>query len=258
MPPHQARIRATEQAVGQRFGFEVVQHDNATAVFAHHWPHSAHSLPFNRIFDYLAPQSAPQDLLLDRLVDEAIDAVIEVLPGPHQPATARILGAYGFEPAWQVPWLYLPLAEVGDSAPSDTLIHKTGPSDLAQVARVLGAGYGYEGAERAAWQTVAQFGYQAPGFACFVATQDQQAVAAGILHLDQNSALVDGAATLPDYRGRGLQKALLVERLRYAKRQGATHAFSRTGAGSISHANLEKVGMCLLVRSTAWRRAEIR
>ncbi|MBP7964673.1 MAG: GNAT family N-acetyltransferase [Caldilineaceae bacterium] len=252
----QARIRATEQAVGQRFGFEVVQHDNATAFFAHRWPRTAHTLPFHRIFHYRAP--GPKDPLLDRLVDEGIDAVIEVLPGPHQPAAARILGAYGFEPAWQVPWFHLPLAEVDDSAPPDPSIHKTDPSDLAQVARVLGAGYGYAGAEREAWQMVAQFGYQAPDFACFVAIQDQQAVAAGILHLDQTSALVDGAATLPGYRGRGLQKALLVERLRYAKRQGATHAFSRTGAGSISHANLEKVGMCLLVQSTAWRRAEIR
>jgi hypothetical protein len=87
-----------------------------------------------------------------------------------------------------------------------------------------------------------------------MATVAQHAAAAGILHLHHSSALVDGAATLADYRGVGLQKALLAARLWYAQQHGATHAFSRTGAGSISQANLEKIGMRLLVQSTAWRR----
>jgi GNAT superfamily N-acetyltransferase len=65
---------------------------------------------------------------------------------------------------------------------------------------------------------------------------------------------VDGAATLPAYRGRGLQKALLGARLLHAKEQGALHAFSRTSLGSISQANLQAMGMQVLTQSTAWRR----
>ncbi len=76
----------------------------------------------------------------------------------------------------------------------------------------------------------------------------------GVLHLHHTSALVDGAATLPDYRGWGLQKVLLATRIRYAKEHGALHAFSRTGSGSISQANMHKLGMRMLVQSTAWRR----
>jgi MFS-type transporter involved in bile tolerance (Atg22 family) len=75
-----------------------------------------------------------------------------------------------------------------------------------------------------------------------------------ILHLDHDSALVDGAATLPAYRGRGLQKALLSARLLHANEQGALHAFSRTSLGSISQANLQKMGMQVFTQSTAWRR----
>ena len=93
-----------------------------------------------------------------------------------------------------------------------------------------------------------------PGFIAFLATLGNQPVAAGILHLDQDSALVDGAATLPAYRGRGLQKALLSARLLHAEQQGALHAFSRTSLGSISQANLQAIGMQVLTQSTAWRR----
>ena len=83
---------------------------------------------------------------------------------------------------------------------------------------------------------------------------DSQPAAAGILHMDNDSALVDGAATLPAYRGRGLQKALLSARLLHARTQGALHAFSRTSLGSISQANLQKMGMQIFTQSTAWRR----
>ncbi len=86
-----ARIRATEQAVGQRFAFEVVHLDHATAFFAHQYLHANHNPPFHRVFDYRAPASTLKDPLLDRLVDERIDAVIEVVPGAYQEATAQLL-----------------------------------------------------------------------------------------------------------------------------------------------------------------------
>ena len=250
----QDRIHATEQAIGQRFGFEIVQRDTTTAVFAHRWPQTNRNPPFHRIFHYCAPIFTSNDPLLDRIVDNNIDVVIEVVPGNHQPNTAKLLHTYGFQPVWHIPWFHLSLEEVEYAAPSAQLIHMVAPSELTQLAAVLSSGYGYEGPEKEAWQTFAQYGYRAPRFVCFMATVAQHAAAAGILHLHHTSALVDGAATLADYRGSGLQKALLAARLWYAKQHGATHAFSRTGAGSISQANLEKLGMRLLIQSTAWRK----
>jgi hypothetical protein len=46
------RIHATEQAIGQRFDFEIVQRDTTTAVFAHRWPQTNHNPPFHRVFHY--------------------------------------------------------------------------------------------------------------------------------------------------------------------------------------------------------------
>jgi GNAT superfamily N-acetyltransferase len=250
----QDRIHATEQAIGQRFGFEIIQRDTTTAIFAHHWPQTSHNPPFHRIFHYCAPTSAPNDPLLDQVVDQHIDAVIEVVPGDHEPITTSVLQTYGFQPVWQIPWYHLSIEQVAYATPSAELIRRVAPADLAQLAAVLCSAYGYEGPEKEAWQTFADYGYRAPSFVCFMATVAQHAAAAGILHLNHSSALVDGAATLANYRGNGLQKALLAARLWYARQHGAKHAFSRTGAGSISQANLEKLGMRRLVQSTAWRR----
>lgn len=248
----QARIHATEQAIGQQFAFETITRDATTAIFAHRWPQTTSTVPFDRIFNYVAPVAATTDPLLDRLVDEALDVVIETLPG--DPRTVALLHRYQFQPVWQIAWLYRQLATTDTVLDAVAQIAHAPHDDMPRFAAVLCDGYGYEGATRDAWQRFMQAGYRAPGFACFLAGFDHQPAAAGVLHLDGTMALVDGAATLPRYRGNGLQKALLATRMQYARQQGATIAFSRTGAGSISHANLENVGMRLLIESTAWRR----
>lgn len=250
-----ARITATEQAVGGRFTFETMRRGVTTAVLAHAWPLTAGGLPFHRVFDYHAPTTAGGDPWLDRMAADRIDAVVEVLPGDHLPAAEASLRSYGFRPVWRIPWFHLDLQEPGawDTAPTNP-VQRVEPAQLPAFAEVLCDGYGYLGEERDAWRDLARYGYAAAGFVCFLATAGSKPAAAGVLHLDGGSALVDGAATLPDHRGRGLQKALLRARLSHAKSMGAQHAFSRTAAGSVSAANLEKVGMRQLVESTAWRR----
>ncbi len=51
---------------------------------------------------------------------------------------------------------------------------------------------------------------------CFLAEFDGQPGATGVLCLDNGVALFGGAATVPELRRRGLQAALLEERMRYA------------------------------------------
>ena len=124
---------------------------------------------------------------------------------------------------------------------------------MAYFATVLVQGYAYTGAHATYWHTFAQYGYTAPGFHCFVAEVNAVPIGVGVLHLAGTTALVDGAATLPPYRGRGAQTALLVARLHYARDQGCTYAVSRTERGSISQQNMAKLGLRVVTHSTAWR-----
>ncbi len=86
-----------------------------------------------------------------------------------------------------------------------------------------------------------------------MAEVDSTPIGVGVLHLAGATALIDGAATLPQYRGRGAQTALLGARLQYAREQGCAYAVSRTGRGSISQQNMEKLGLTVVTHSTAWR-----
>jgi GNAT superfamily N-acetyltransferase len=249
----QDRIQATRQALGNQFGFEIIQRGATITFLAHHWPQAQDKPAFHRTFNYLPTSDAPYDPLLERFVEEKLDVIVEVLPGAQAAQAEILLRTYHFQPVWAIPWFCMPLQEWHHTENPD-FVQLMDTTHLAQVADVLIAGYGYESLEAAAWHAFATHGYSATRFSRFLAWRDQQPAAAGILHLSQDSALVDGAATLPAYRNHGLQKALLAARLSFAKDHGAVYAFSRTGQGSISQKNLEAIGMRLLTQSTAWRR----
>jgi GNAT superfamily N-acetyltransferase len=88
---------------------------------------------------------------------------------------------------------------------------------------------------------------------CFLAEVDEQPGAAGVLSLHDGVALFGGSATIPELRRRGLQAALLEERMRYAFDQGCNLAMIVAEAGSSSQRNAERKGFRLAYTRAKWR-----
>ncbi|MGE3536178.1 MAG: GNAT family N-acetyltransferase [Candidatus Tectimicrobiota bacterium] len=85
-----------------------------------------------------------------------------------------------------------------------------------------------------------------PEVTSLVALLDGQAVgAASVMFLD-SIALLGGAATLPAYRRRGIQRALIAARLTLAARTGCALAIVTADPGSSSGRNAERSGFQLL------------
>ena len=88
---------------------------------------------------------------------------------------------------------------------------------------------------------------------CFLAELDGAPGAAGVLCLHEGVALFGGAATAPEMRRRGLQAALLRERMRYALEHGCDLAMMVAEAGSQSQRNAERTGFRVAYTRTKWR-----
>jgi len=88
---------------------------------------------------------------------------------------------------------------------------------------------------------------------CFLAEIDGQPGASGVLCIHDGVALFGGAATVPELRRRGLQAALLEERMRYAFDQGCDLAMMVAEAGSESQRNAERKGFRIAYTRTKWR-----
>jgi ribosomal protein S18 acetylase RimI-like enzyme len=84
------------------------------------------------------------------------------------------------------------------------------------------------------------------GFRRYLATVNAVAVAAANMRVDGSLAQFTGAATLPDFRRRGLQTALTLHRLADARAAGCDLAVVTTAPGSKSQENAQRRGFELL------------
>jgi GNAT superfamily N-acetyltransferase len=85
-----------------------------------------------------------------------------------------------------------------------------------------------------------------PGFARYLAFVNDVAAGGGALRVHGNIAQLCGASTLPRFRRRGIQTALLRRRLADARAQGCAMATVTTQPGSKSHHNAQRQGFELL------------
>jgi GNAT superfamily N-acetyltransferase len=96
------------------------------------------------------------------------------------------------------------------------------------------------------------------GFRRYVARIDGHAAGAASIRIDGDIAQLSGAATLPAFRRRGVQTALLRHRLLEARDTGCVLAVVTTQPGSTSQANSQRRGFALLytraILVRAWER----
>jgi GNAT superfamily N-acetyltransferase len=86
--------------------------------------------------------------------------------------------------------------------------------------------------------------YQAEGAILFVAEVEGKPVAcaAGLIVPEHRILALFGAGTLPDFRRRGLQTALLLRRMETAQKAGCEYAVIVTQGGTTSMRNAERLG----------------
>jgi len=88
------------------------------------------------------------------------------------------------------------------------------------------------------------------GWHLYLAYWRDTPAAVAMLHQFEHIASLTLAATLPDYRGKGLHSALIKHRLQAAHELKCTHVTAQASFGSTSQRNMERAGMKL-----AWTRA---
>jgi len=88
-----------------------------------------------------------------------------------------------------------------------------------------------------------------PGARTYLATVDGEPAAGAAVSVRGEQAFLVGDATLPGFRGRGLQSALLRSRLRAAEAAGCRMAVAGVSPGGASHRNFERHGFLVAYTS---------
>jgi len=128
-------------------------------------------------------------------------------------------------------------------ATSELSVVPVGPDRAGDFAAVVAGGYGLpDFTEPFAANVVGR-----PGWPCYVAYDGERPAGAGALYVDGGVGWLGFGATLPDFRGRGAQSAILAARIEDARRQGCSTVVTETGElddqrPSASYRNILRAG----------------
>jgi GNAT superfamily N-acetyltransferase len=150
--------------------------------------------------------------------------------------------------------LYRPLGGEDFEIPANTQIRVVTPMEAQLWAETNARGWALEHPE------YQEFFLQLGAIICarqsspaFLAEIDGKPGAAGSLSIHEGVALFGGAATVPEFRRRGLQTALLHTRLQYAFEHGCDLAMMVAEPGSGSQRNAERRGFGVAYTRFKWK-----
>ncbi len=152
--------------------------------------------------------------------------------------------------------MFLPLAERTAAPAKDLPFVRVAESAADRLAWAHTGAKGWAEAEEYADLILSMMTVSAEkeGSVAFLAEQQGQAIAAGGLSIHDGVALFAGASTIPVYRRRGAQGALLEARLEYAVNAGCDLAMMCAAPGSESQRNAERAGFRIAYTRTKWER----
>ena len=199
------------------------------------------------------PTAAAMDEIEQFFFERGTAAVHEVSPMAGA-ATLDMLCARRYRPIEVSSVLYREVGEPVAGHPANVAVRVIGPEEAGLWSEVSARGWTHEHPEFEPF--VRQMGEMCTArenCPCFLAEVDGKPGAAGVLCLHEGVALFGGSATTPELRRRGLQGALLAERMRYAVGQGCDLAMMVAEAGSNSQRNAERKGFRVAYTRLKWR-----
>ena len=203
------------------------------------------------IFEELSPGSL--DVIEQFFLDRGAPVLHEVSPLAGI-ATLDLLCRRDYRPIEISSVLYRSVEPCDTKRDSHISVRVIAPEEGQLWSEISGRGWAHEHPELL--DTVLQLGaiisarQHSP---CFLAEIDDKPGAAGVLSMHDKVALFAGASTVPELRRRGLQAALLQERMRYAFDHGCDLAMIVAVPGSDSQRNAERNGFRIAYTRTKWK-----
>jgi GNAT superfamily N-acetyltransferase len=166
----------------------------------------------------------------------------------HDPAVFEMFKerGYGIAELNNVLYRRLDPEEKFESGPPGCEIRRGRPEEARELGSIVERAFFPEGPPEAFKDLLTPL-YQMEGAMTFAASVEAKIVAcgAGLVIPEHRIFAVCGAGTAAEFRGRGLQTALLRARLAAAAEAGCEYAVVVTHGGTASQRNCERLGFCV-------------
>jgi len=181
---------------------------------------------------------------------ERLEAFFEVRGAPTQidlcpladPSIIEQLGLRGYRLREFSNMLVRPLREGGAPVPGDGAlrVQQCTPSEADVWATTVAQGFSENLIVSEENMIVLKSLFHRPDSICLLAWLEGRPVGGGALAMHEGVAALYGASTLPSFRRRGVQKAIILTLLSHAVEGGCDVAYTLTKPGSVSQRNVER------------------
>ena len=211
---------------------------------------------FNRVLGVRPGDENAIPDILEWYRQDGLPFQVEIVPLLANSALLRSLanqGLYqsGFHAAlYGVPDLDAPWNE--DNGVS---VEKVGASGMAEFAETYVEGFeiaGPHSPDRESSVNRVMQEYSQPGWTCYIARMGGEPVAVGALFVMSGVASLAAAGTIPMFRGKGCQSALIAARMAEAARLGCDLVVGHAGIGTVSQRNMERAGLRIAYTKVCW------
>ena len=166
----------------------------------------------------------------------------DILSGVSRPPLADNLGQHGFAPHPLETFLYTSPCPHTAPVKGEPEV-RLAEDDLEDFASAFLAVYPQPFEVEEAVRACIKAQYGQPEWHCYLASWEGTIAAFGAMYVHEGAAALISAATLPPFRRRGCQSALLARRMADAAHLGCDLVWSHAACGSMSQRNMERQGM---------------
>jgi ribosomal protein S18 acetylase RimI-like enzyme len=238
-----SRLQIVADRPGNPRGAEVRQFGSAFALSAP--PFGPHV--FNRAYGFTDDQIDEAGEAVAWYSDGAVPGSFEITPGSATTKLARLLHEHGYRQS---------SFHATFGAPSTSLTAASGDVEVRRVesADDLSA---FSDAYHLGWNLNAfrvpmEAWLKSPGWSLYIGLVQGRTAGAAILYIKGDDAYLADSAVSPQFRRRGVHRALLDRRCLDAASSGARIVFSGAEFLSSSHRNMLRKGLSLLYTEVIW------
>src|SRR5262245_41422427 len=243
-----ARLQVLERISGNPIGVAYQElADGAVALMAKNLP----SPGFNSVVGMCAglePHVAP---LIGWYRDNGVKGRFEVVPEYCDTEICRELARLGYyQSGFHLSLIGEP--DIADGADGGMVERVVDAAGMEHYLEAYVAGWQIPEAQHRQFKSNVRPWREQPGWSLYLARVDGRPAASAILFVRGKAAYLADAATDPQFRGRGLQTALLRRRIADAKTAGVDFVCSGASYLSASHRNMERVGLRIQFVRAIW------
>jgi len=240
------RMEAIRAREGNPEGVEVKRFGLATAFYSRTMPWGL----FNNVKGKIEEENVEEIITFYR--ERGRNFEIQVTPGKVNPAVLKELAYSGFYQSGFHTSLYCEARKEEPDHGAEVEIREFRPEEMDTYAEIhcLGTGLSIEGKPYVAANNEVLF--MRPGWRFYIALYNKIPASVAVMYMQEDAASLTFAATLPEYRNKGLQRNLLLKRIDEAYRNGCQWVVGQCAYCSASHRNMERAGMKIGYTRATW------